>query len=308
MLEVLLMLSGNIRYTRKELCQRVNKSERSMYRYFETFRQVGFVLECKDGYYFINKNESTCKDISELLHFTEEEAYILSKTIHSIDDNNIIKSNLIKKLYALYDFDRVAKTIVKKEYSENVHTIIKAIKNKKQLKLTNYVSAKSNNVTDRLVEPFEFTTNYISVWCYEPSSRSNKLFKTARIGKAELTNNDWQHQEGHKQALMDVFRISSYERTDVKLILNTRAASLLAEEYPLAEQYMQPTKNDKYIFEGWVCSFDGIGRFILGLPGEIEIIKPSSLKTYLTKRIAPLQKVLEAAAKDAKKKLGSDGS
>jgi predicted DNA-binding transcriptional regulator YafY len=308
MLEILLLISGNIKYTKKYLCQKFNTSERTIYRYFETFRQVGFVLENNDGYYHINKNQSTCRDISELLHFSEEEAYILSKAIHSVDDNNTIKSNLVKKLYALYDFDRVAKTIVKKEHSENVHAIIHAFKEKKQVVLKNYVSASSNRVSDRLVEPFDFTTNYISVWCYEPGSQANKLFKTARIGKVETTQNPWQNEDKHKQALMDVFRISSHEKIPVKLLLNTRAASLLTEEYPMAEEFMQPTKNDKYLFDGWVCSFEGIGRFILGLPGEIEIINPATLKTYLTKRIAPLQKVLEAAAKNAKKNLGSDGS
>ena len=308
MLEILLLISGNIKYTKKDLCQRFHISERTVYRYFETFRQVGFVLENKNGYYHINKNQSTCRDISELLHFSEEEAYILSKAIHSVDDNNTIKSNLVKKLYALYDFDRVAKTIVKKEHSENVHAILKASKEKKQVILRNYVSASSSKVSDRVVEPFSFTTNYISVWCYEPSSQTNKLFKTARIGKVEITKNPWQHEEKHKDDLIDVFRISSHKKIAVKLLLNTRAVSLLTEEYPMAEEFLQPTKNNKYLFDGWVCSFEGIGRFILGLPGEIEIKKPTALKTYLAKRLKPLQEVLEDLEKDNKKIQGGDGS
>lgn len=43
--------------------------------YFDTFKQVGFVIENNNGYFRIDKENSTAKDISQLLHFTEEEAF-----------------------------------------------------------------------------------------------------------------------------------------------------------------------------------------------------------------------------------------
>ncbi len=48
-------------------------------------------------YYRINKEESHYRDISELLHFSKEEAYILSRAIHSIDQENEIKNNLVEE-------------------------------------------------------------------------------------------------------------------------------------------------------------------------------------------------------------------
>jgi predicted DNA-binding transcriptional regulator YafY len=111
MLEMILPLAGNAGYSKKQIADKFQISERTVYRYLETFRQAGLVLDLQNGYYRIDRNNSEFKDISQLLHFSKEEGYILSKAIHAIDDNHVIKSNLVKKLYALYDFDRVAQTM-----------------------------------------------------------------------------------------------------------------------------------------------------------------------------------------------------
>lgn len=42
------------------------------------------------------------------------------------------------------------------------------------------------DISDRHVEPFAFTTNYVQVWCYCLDEAKNKLFKTSRIGNVEL--------------------------------------------------------------------------------------------------------------------------
>ena len=101
-----------------ELSDRFEISQRTVYRYLDTFKQVGFVIENTNGYFKIDKENTTVQEISHLLHFSEEEAFILSKAIHSIEDTDELKSKLVKKLYSLYNFDRVIHAISKKEESE----------------------------------------------------------------------------------------------------------------------------------------------------------------------------------------------
>lgn len=285
MLKMLMYIAG-FGKTIKDISSYFGVSERTVYRYIDTFRNAGFIISQKNGYYNIDKQSPSLKALSDLLHFTQEEAYILEKAIHSIDDTNLFKTNLIKKLYSVYDFDRLPASIIKHENAGKVHNIITGIKEKRQVILRQYRSANSSIIRDRLVEAFGFTTNYISVWCYEPESKQNKLFKTSRIGSVTLIDKNWQYENEHKEGLIDVFRISTYEKVPVKFELSLRAQNLLIEEYPLAEKYINKINESHYLFDGWVCNLEGVTRFIMGLPGEVKIILPTSLKQHIKEKLS----------------------
>lgn len=285
MLKMLMYIAG-FGKSLKDISDHFKVSERTVYRYIDTFRNAGFIISQKNGYYNIDKQSPSLKALSDLLHFTQEEAYILEKAIHSIDDNNLFKTNLIKKLYSVYDFGRLPASIIKHENASKVHNIITGIKDKKQILLRQYSSANSSIIRDRLVEAFGFTTNYISVWCYEPESKKNKLFKTSRIGSVTLIDKSWQYENEHKEGLIDVFRISTYEKIPVKFELSLRAQNLLIEEYPLTEKYITKIDESLYLFDGWVCNLEGVARFIMGLPGEVRIISPNSLKQHIKEKLS----------------------
>ncbi len=290
MLKILITLSGIRSLTVSELSTRFEISERSVMRYLATFRYAGFVIERERGAYRISKIEKPFRVINELLHFSEEEAYILTKAIHSIDDNNLLKTNLITKLYALYNFDRVADTVVKPENIHTVHMLISAIKEKKQVLMQQYRSSHGQLIRDRLVEPFDFTINYTYIWAYELESNSCKLFKTSRIGTILILDKGYEYEAFHEKEPIDVFRISSSKQTRVVLKLSLRAFNLLTEEYPLAEQYVKLTDDNYRQFDALVCGLEGVGRFVLGLCDEVEIIEPEVLKMYIKDKINLINK------------------
>lgn len=287
-LRLMMMLTSNNRYTIEELSDKLETSPRTIYRYLDTFKEAGFVVSKRGQYFRLDKKSRYFKDISQLVHFTEEEAYILNSAIESLDPTNAIKQNLKAKLASVYDFKMLAECVVKGENARNVNSIIEAIENKKQIILHNYTSAHSKKVSDRVVEPLSFTTNYIQVWAYEVSSGKNKLFKLSRIGRVEILDKDWEFEQEHKEGLMDLFRINSFEQIPVKLKLGLRAASLLVEEYPLGEKFLSPLPDDPshFILDTWVCGYEGIGRFVLGLLDDIEIIEGEGLKEFLKERMS----------------------
>ncbi len=284
-LEIILYLLGSFGYSKDEIMARFQLPERTMYRYLNSIREAGIVLDHKNGYYRINRNEGAGKDLSDLLHFSEEEAWILSKAIHSIEDSNMIKKNLIDKLYSLYNVEGIARVAIKKEQTENIHAILEAIKTKRQIILKQYKSANSDEITDRIVEPVSFTSSFVNIWCYELESMQNKLFKTSRIGSVKVLTTPFGHEAMHKAGETDVFRISTLQTLPVKLRLSLRAASLLAEEYPLGEKYLTRCDDGKYIFETTVCSYNGVGRFVLGLSEDIEVLETPEFKDYLRKKM-----------------------
>ncbi|MDQ2657769.1 MAG: transcriptional regulator, partial [Bacteroidota bacterium] len=56
------------------------------------------------------------------------------------------------------------------------------------------------------------------------------------------------------------------------------------EEYPLALPFLSK-EEDHYVFHGPVASFDGVGRFTLGLIDEVRIKSPDSFNTFLENKI-----------------------
>lgn len=285
LLRLMKMLTGNKSYSVQNLADRLDMTTRTVYRYIDTFRNAGFVIKNNGNIPRIDKSSPYFKDISSLIHFTEEEAWILKSAIENIDENNLIKQNLKKKLYTVYDYRILAETVVKGKDSVNINRIIQAIEEKKQVVLKAYSSANSHDVRDRIVEPFRFTTNYIQLWAFEPASKTNKLFKISRIAVVEVSKQTWLFENQHQEGLMDIFRMTGKHRTDIKLKLGLRAASLLIEEYPLSENFLTPLADNKWMLETFVCSFEGIGRFVLGLMNEIEIIESKDFALFINKRM-----------------------
>jgi predicted DNA-binding transcriptional regulator YafY len=285
LLRLMKMLTGNVSYTVDELADRLDMSVRTVYRYIDTFREAGFIVKKRDNVFRLDKSSPYFKDISQLIHFTEEEAYILKSAIESIDETNLLKQNLKKKLYTVYDYKILADTVVHGKVAKNINLLVEAIENKRQVQLCNYSSAHSQTIRNRLVEPFAFTTNYIQLWAYDTEEKSNKLFNIKRIETIQILPQAWQHETEHAIGNIDIFRISSFEQIHVKLKLNLRASNLLTEEYPLSANYLKKINDNEWTLETDVCSFEGVGRFIMGLLQEIEIIEPETLKLFIQKKI-----------------------
>ena len=286
LLRLMKMLTANVEYSVDDLADRLDMSRRTIYRYIDTFREAGFVIKKHGNYIRLDKESPHFKDISQLVHFTEEEAVILRRAIESIDDTNLLKQNLKRKLYSVYDSGILADTIVKGSNSSNVHSLIEAIENHKQVILHNYAS--SHSIRDRKVEPFGFTTNYVNVWCFDTEDNRCKIFKTARIGKVELCDTDFQHAELHKENFIDIFRMIATEGGEpitVKLLLGRLAYNLIMEEYPLSEKYITKQDASHWLLDTKVANLQGVGRFTIGLMDDIEIIESPELKEYINNYI-----------------------
>jgi|AntRauTorckE6833_2_1112554.scaffolds.fasta_scaffold08082_4 predicted DNA-binding transcriptional regulator YafY len=284
LLQFLTSLSGGFGQSRQEIADRLEVSPRTVYRYLETIREAGFIIEHKNGYYHIPKQNSN-KELNNLLYFSSEESYVLQQAISYIDENSAIKQSLVSKLYSLYSSRHIAHTILQRTMGEKVRKLCDAIENKQQVTLKAYRSANSSKIADRVVEPFAFTTNYISLWGYDVAKQQNRVFKTARIGEVLPSETKWQYPSAHHAAESDIFRVAGDNPVYVKIKMRLRAAELLKEEYPLATKAITPYGKEHYIYEGRVNGFDAVSRFTLGLMDEVEVLEPEELKDFLNAKI-----------------------
>lgn len=280
LLRVIWMLSGR-KYRREELAERFNVAERTVFRYFETIQNAGFFMEQKDGYYWLKKEDQTIKNLNALFHFTEEEMFAIhhllenAKTLHS--------QKLIKKLHALYDF-KALERIGRKSELVHIDRLKTAIQKKKQVVLCGYRSSNSQEIRNRKVEPFDFLPDYRGVWCFDTEDQLNKQFYLSRIKEVQLRKTSWFYREKHQIPFTDAFRMGAPKvKTQVNLQLSLKAYNLLKEEYPLAIQFV--TQNGKgYEAEIPIAAFEGVGRFVMGLPGEVHVCGPTEFKTYLKEK------------------------
>lgn len=291
LLRLMKLLTANVTYSVDDIAERLDMSRRTIYRYIDTFRDAGFVIKKSGDCIRLDKESPHFKDISQLVHFTEEEAAILKSAIENIDDTNLLKQNLKRKLYSVYDNKLLADTVVKGKNATNVHSLLDAIEQKQQVILHRYQSGHGGKVSDRRVEPFAFTTNYVQVWCLDLADQTCKLFKTSRIGSVEILGEGWQHEDAHKEAFIDIFRMNGTARTRVQLELGLLSYNLLIEEYPLAERDTHPLDNDRWLLDTEVASMHGVGRFVAGLLDDIRIIDSPELQahidSYLRKFVKP---------------------
>jgi len=291
-LRLMMLLTQNTRYTVQDLAEQLEMTTRSIYRYLEAFKMVGFVVEKRGNCYRLDKSSPYFKSISELVHFTEDEALLLKQAVESLDGTSVMKQNLRKKLSQVYDYDILSKVVIQSGIGQNVHSLYEAVKTHRQVVLKGYRSAHSQQVSDRAVEPFAFTANNSEVWCYELKSRRNKLFKISRIESVVILDTTWMYADEHAEIWTDLFHISSDKRLPVTLRLGMVAASLLLEEYPLAESDLIQEDENHWLLQTEVCRYEGVGRFVLGLFEDIEVMGSPGFIQYLQGRVKDLtQKV-----------------
>jgi predicted DNA-binding transcriptional regulator YafY len=281
LLDLMKLLSSNVDYTIKELMDRLDISRRSIFRYLETLRFAGFAVQKKGTsiHKLLSKSDDSI-DLSRLIHLSEEEAYLLHNLLGALSSDCQVMINLEEKLTALFDATSVTEIIGNKVNGENIMRLREAIDKKKQVILVGYESGNTMSISDRLVEPIKFSTNYMDIYAYEVASGKTKTFKISRIKNVSTSLKDWQYEDKHENIEADCFRMTGKEDIPVTLRMTLKAKNLLVEEYPLSSRYIS-FDGDHWWFRGNVKDLAGVGRFVIGLADQIEIINTNMLSEYI---------------------------
>ena len=289
MLRVMQLLSSNTKYTLDELARKLDLSKRSLFRYIDTFKNAGFVVQRIDeGVYKMTTYNKEFSDLSQLVYFSEEEAIVISHLIENLDGTNALKAGLKQKLAAVYDATSISDYIDNKGKSEVIETLANAVKGKKQVALTGYASSHSGKDKDYIVEPYKFTKDFVDIIAFDTAACVNKIFKISRVKDVRMLDS-WQFEDKHEEQPIESFRMSGSPLEHVRLKLTLRAKNLLTEEYPVTGVEVTQVKRS-WFWEGDVNSLEGIGRFVLGLPQDVSVEEGPRLKSWLAEKGAFVQK------------------
>lgn len=284
-LDLILLLTQNRRYRIEEICDRIGISRRSFYYYIEFFEQAGFKVEKSGRYYSLNRSSDFFKRLYDLVQLTEDEVALMRQLI----DNAGLQGNRLRSLYrrldCFYDFKILEDEALQRKVMAMRGTIYEAIKNRCMVRISGYSSPNSHTVRPRLVEPFMFLNNNNDVRCYEISSSINKTFRISRMDGVELLDRPWEHEARHRQVYIDLFSFSGEKTMKVTLSMGQLSHNVMLEEYPESAACFAEQENGRWKFETDVCSYLGIGRFVLGLYDDIKIEGDDGFREYITAKL-----------------------
>lgn len=278
------LLKGGGR-TIEQLAQQIEASERTVYRYFRLLEELGFIIDLDfHGRYFIHREEGENPED----RFTLEEVSILRQLIQSGASGHPLRGSLLKKLALHSEAKDLPEQFLKLRVAKMFRLLNEARENKVQVILKNYHSANSQEIADRLVEPFQFGEGFQSVLALDTKDKQCKYFKLERIGDVVVLEKPFKYEKLHQYTRTDMFGITGRKETWVTLQLSLRAYVLMREEYPLSLPYLEKEETEKgkrYIFHGPVLNYKGVGRFVMGLADEIKILGPPDFKTYIREKL-----------------------
>jgi proteasome accessory factor C len=238
-------------------------SERSLYRYMELLVEVGFQIQ-KDtsNRYFLNHDH--------IESFTKEEAELISQSISPNQKNNPLVKSIRTKLVLLDEMNVASNEIVASHYSKIISLLKEAIETKSQVVLLKYQSASTESVTDRLVEPVSFSSNFDSITAFEIESGLNKFFKIERIGDVQILDNSFEYVEKHESLVSDIFGFNDTgDKHHVRLHLSMRAMLWLKDDYPLSINFIKDDEDGHWILEVEVFNMEPVHRIIRSMPDDI---------------------------------------
>lgn len=283
-LELIVLLTDNANYTAQQLADRLDITRRNLYYYFDYLRECGFTLVKSGTTYRLDRNSPFFRRLHENLSLNVREAEYLAKLLDSAEKNDMTAQAIKMKLARSHNIGAIADPQTNRRVNRNVAKLKEAIAAKTMVKLCGYSSPHSASVSDRIVEPFMLMNNGLDVRCHELKSHQNKTFKVARMNKVEVIDVPWIYEAEHKQVYTDVFMFSGEERHHIKISLGQLSHNLLLEEYPEAEQFVTE-EDEHWIFSSDVVSFRGIGRFVLGLYDDIEVLGDDDFRSYIAAKI-----------------------
>lgn len=287
-LRLMVLLTQNHTLTVEDISERLQISRRSIYRYIDAFKAMGFVVKKNGPRYRIDHTSPFFQNIASEIQFSEAEALTITQVLNSVYDNSPQVRHLREKLANLYDTDVLARHGVDNRLAQNINQLFTAIREERVVMLRDYRSVSSGKVSNRIVEPYLFVNENSEVRCFELSTGLNKTFKVTRIESVKMLPLLWSHKSEHAPFFNDLFGFTGGQRVPVSLLLGPLATNLLLEEFPDAQRQLVQQPDGRNRLDTEVCSFIGIGRFVLGLYEDITVVDSPEFAHYINERVAAM--------------------
>ena len=260
--------------------QFLDTSERTVYRYLDMLKDLGFRIERDGGnrIWITDNGDST-------VPFTDQEVDYLEKLIKTTGKHSKIAESVLQKIRHSGELQTGANLMFKAHLGRIVEQISIAIVEGRQLLIKNYSSANTQTISNRVVEPMCFTDDYESVSAFEVKTKKNKYFNIERMSEVEVLESKMQYEQLHEFYKPDIFGFQGKSvNKEIEIQMSMRAYLLLKEEYPMSIPYIKHIPDtDEYHFTAKVQSFKAPGRFVLGFLEDVKVLGSKEFIHYINR-------------------------
>ena len=269
-------------YTVHQLARHYECDKRTVYRYLRLLEELGYLLdEDAQGRKFIFEAEP-----EQRAFFTAEETALLRQALTTVEVESPLRESLRRKLYLTSDLIPLADELLDVHQARVVQRLGEAIRLNRRARLLRYESTNSGTVRDRDVEPIAFSEDFATLNAVDVESGQVRTYKTRRIQDVAVL--EVPCTLGKPDEVLDAFGMSGPDWLPIELRLTTRAYRLLVEEHPGSRAFARPESGSPgfpYRFHGLVRNYAGVGRFVMGLPTEIEVVGSEEFRGFLREKV-----------------------
>lgn len=294
LLAILKLLIGSPnQYTKVMLETKFNIGKDAITSDFEELKDAGFDVQYDKKYRYAIVPNKPMEHLEDMLFFTEAEKEILLDALaNNAKASEKRTKRMQEKLNTIYDVSKLGSSLFSRTFLSKANLLEQAKQEKKIVKLINYRSTNSSEVTDRLVEPFQVSVKEDILHAFEVEKKAIRHFRISRVERVELQDADWQYETQHYVTATDPFRIVNDHKVRVHIRLKVGGFNELIERFPLTQAYLQPSAAEMGVYD-FECNvnekFFGLTNFILGYHEHIvEIIEPESLIEHIRRHIGKI--------------------
>ena len=286
------LLAGSRRgYTVDELAEKLGVSRRTVYRDLIIYGQCGFEVVTHPVTHRLRVGNPG--ETAEKIGFDAGEAHLLEEALLGLPEGPV-RSDLLDKVRSFSGSSHALGHYLNQQAGLHYRALSQAIRERVQVVLVDYNAPSSHSISNRLVEPYAFSASLDTLYAFEPASRRNKNYKIVRIGQVRLERMPWQFSQMHEAPKTDAFGLPMGDTYhEIQLHLGQLSSNLLREEHPAAALLLSPLPAPNphgriHELRLRVADYRGIGRFVLGLADDIDVVGPPDFMKYLRERAGSL--------------------
>ena len=277
-------------------------TERTVFRYLNLLKAVGYGVDS------ITRTDSSGKSekhfyITEAAdgaerYFTEQEAQLLRVRLASLGESSPLLDSIWRKVKLTSELVPLPDELRVLNQAVFIDRLQDAIKNKNRVVLRRYRSTNSATVRDRVVEPVALSDKLNQLVAIEVEKGERRTYNISRMQDVDILENEpCVFPVGNWEP--DLFGMADTDWQPVVLRLTERAYQLLILEFPDALLYCLSIRSGPVLdkpngtgpewvheFRYQVRGYEGIGRFVMGLPTETRVVAPEAFRTFVREKSA----------------------